>query len=352
MGFIGGLFGSNSGLGYNPSGTSIVAPAGTLVQTGTNPNGTPIWGANPQSAINATNGVTNALGLQTALSGYNAPQNQQNVFNQQQALANQLQGLANGQGPNPALAQLRQTTGQNIAAQNALMAGQRGASSNVGLLARQAAQQGAATQQQAVGQGAQLRANQQLAGIGALQQQQGMLGNLSQGQVEQMIQNANVSGGLANQNFGINQGALADFNRSNVGMQSNLNNVSGSLAGNVANAQIGMIGQGINALGSAGILPFNKGGSVPQTKALQYLISKKMAGGGMAKKPVVGEMLASQGKMVPGKASVSGDSLKNDTVPAMLSPGEIVIPRTIAQSPDASEKAARFVAAVKARKHK
>jgi hypothetical protein len=53
------------------------------------------------------------------------------------------------------------------------------------------------------------------------------------------------------------------------------------------------------------------------------------------------------GGHVPGKASVSGNSIKNDTVPAVLSPGEIVVPRTHAQDP---EKAKAFVAAVLAKK--
>jgi hypothetical protein len=35
------------------------------------------------------------------------------------------------------------------------------------------------------------------------------------------------------------------------------------------------------------------------------------------------------GSYVPGKAEVDGDSEKNDTVPAMLSPGELVIPRSV-----------------------
>ena len=35
---------------------------------------------------------------------------------------------------------------------------------------------------------------------------------------------------------------------------------------------------------------------------------------------------------VPGKAKVKGDSLKNDVVKVLLSPGEIVIPRSKAQS--------------------
>jgi hypothetical protein len=39
------------------------------------------------------------------------------------------------------------------------------------------------------------------------------------------------------------------------------------------------------------------------------------------------------GGHVPGQAEVSGDSPKNDTVPAMLSPGEYVVPRTQAKSP-------------------
>jgi len=44
--------------------------------------------------------------------------------------------------------------------------------------------------------------------------------------------------------------------------------------------------------------------------------------------------LAQSGGEVPGNAPVAGDSPKNDIVPAVLSPGEIVIPRTAAQSPD------------------
>jgi hypothetical protein len=39
------------------------------------------------------------------------------------------------------------------------------------------------------------------------------------------------------------------------------------------------------------------------------------------------------GGVVDGKARVSGNSPKNDTVPAMLSPGEVVLPRTVAQHP-------------------
>lgn len=53
---------------------------------------------------------------------------------------------------------------------------------------------------------------------------------------------------------------------------------------------------------------------------------------------------------VPGKAKFKGDTRSNDTVPALLSPGEIVLPRTVAQSEDAPEKAKKFVEAIKKQK--
>jgi hypothetical protein len=52
------------------------------------------------------------------------------------------------------------------------------------------------------------------------------------------------------------------------------------------------------------------------------------------------------GGNVPGRAQVRGDSPRNDTVPTMLSPGEIVIPRSITQGPDAPNRAADFVRAL------
>lgn len=68
---------------------------------------------------------------------------------------------------------------------------------------------------------------------------------------------------------------------------------------------------------------------------------------GGAGKAMLGAAM-SDGGHVPGKPKVFGDDEVNDTVPAILSPGEIVIPRTIAQGPDAESKAAAFVAAIKA----
>lgn len=42
-------------------------------------------------------------------------------------------------------------------------------------------------------------------------------------------------------------------------------------------------------------------------------------------------MLANRGGNVPGKATKQGDNLENDVVPAILSPGEIVVPRTVVE---------------------
>lgn len=58
------------------------------------------------------------------------------------------------------------------------------------------------------------------------------------------------------------------------------------------------------------------------------------------------------GGKVPGHAKIKGDSLKNDDVPAMLSPGEVVVPRSVTTLPKdkAVEKGADFLAAVLARK--
>jgi hypothetical protein len=56
------------------------------------------------------------------------------------------------------------------------------------------------------------------------------------------------------------------------------------------------------------------------------------------------------GGTVPGKAEVKGDSPKNDTVPAVVSPGEIVLPRSVTQAEDAPARAAEFVKHLQKRK--
>lgn len=59
--------------------------------------------------------------------------------------------------------------------------------------------------------------------------------------------------------------------------------------------------------------------------------------------------MASGGE-IKGRAKFNGDTRTNDTVPALLSPGEIVLPRSVAQDEQAPEKAKKFVEAIKSRK--
>lgn len=210
MGSIGGLLGMSGGAG----GTGF----------STNP------GTNGQQIGQAYTGQQAAMGQQqnllNALQGQNGIQNQSNVYNQ-------LQGVVSGQGPNPAQAQLAQATGANVANQAALMAGQRGAGANVGLMARQAAQQGANIQQQAAGQGATMQAQQSLNALG---QAGNMAGSMAANQIGQT--NANVQ---AQQN---EQGILQ-------GANSAQNNIQGQLANTTLGGQQKVIGGLMQGAGAA-----------------------------------------------------------------------------------------------------
>lgn len=261
---------------FADGGTTLAGPTDSgVVRSQSNPNtgilGT-IGGAlglnnNFQAAgANIQNG-TNAAQLNQSYAGaQDALTNQQNLTNtlmpqagvgvaSQNLLTNQLTDMSQGLGPNPALAQLNQATGQNVANQAALAAGQRGASGNVGLMARQAAQQGASTQQQAVGQGATMQAQQQIAA-------QQNLANLAGNQINQAGTGATALNTAQQNEQGILQGANTASNNANVGMQSNINNANAqTAAGNqgMAGKILGGIGSAVSSL-SGGL--FEKGGMV------------------------------------------------------------------------------------------
>jgi hypothetical protein len=173
----------------------------------------------------------------------------------------------------------------------------------------------------------------------------------------------------------------------NLGQQANLaeqqaanqNQFTGSLIG--AGATLGgdyLMGQGLGAAGAAANKAGSNGGqdytqmnnqglaSTPPGGSQQYNPMnsmafsqpyaqggevKKMCGGGMcyAKGGEVHdhEICMKVGGMVPGEAKVPGDSTQNDTVDAKLSPHEIVLPRTVAQAPNAPAAAAQFVGGIK-----
>lgn len=372
----------------------------------------------PEQLQGAYQGSQNSLQSQQAL--LQALQAQNGLGNQSQVF-NQLQGVANGTGPNPAQAMLNQATGQNVANQAALMAGQRGATGNVGLMARQAAQQGAGIQQNAAGQGATLQANQSLNAINSA-------GNIANTQAANQI-----AGTTANTQATQSEQSL--LNNANAGV----NNINGQLANTITTGQQGITGGLLGGIGAAMhakggmITKYADGGSVPLSSAGGFLSgwsggsgqgtsSPQMSGGsplqtgvtnlgagiGRAFKPstptqapdavdpdqqqnainslltpdssastdmassalpmagdvapimesaaayggkitTVGKKLKSGGH-VPGKPKVPGNSYSNDTVKALLSPGEVVIPNSVMQSGDPVNNAAKFVQQVLAKK--
>lgn len=214
---------------------------------------------------------------------------QQSNLTQEQQLAQQLQAQANGTGPNPSQSQY----GQNISNAANAAAAQVGSTKglNSALAARLAAQQQSASGQNAAANAATLQAQQQLASQQALQNQQNMIGGQAL-TAQQTVNNAQAG------TQGINAGVAATNTQST-------NQMTGGILG---------------AAGSA----LSLGG-------------KKAMGGVMMK----------DGGDVPGHALFKGDTEKNDTVNAELSPGEVVIPRTIAKNPD---KAKKFIEHLK--KHK
>lgn len=228
VGNVGGMLGmgggSSTGVGFQAQGANLLDPTNQ--------------GQLTDAYTAAQSGLSQQQQLASALAAQNGIQNQSNVYNQ-------LQGVANGQGPNPAMAQLAQTTGANTANQAALMAGQRGSGANVGLLARQAAMQGAANQQNAVGQGATMQANQSLNALGQL----GGIAGQQVAQQQTAVQGVNANN-LAEQQALLN--ANQGYNTNQVSMQSNLNTVNQAQAAANAKSASGGLGGLLNAAGTIG----------------------------------------------------------------------------------------------------
>lgn len=210
------------------------------------------------------------------------------INSNQQALAQALLAQSQGQGPAQVIARANQDRA------NQMMAGQMASARgmNPALAARMAAQQGAQGQQQV----AQLNAQQQLAS-------QGALGNMYAQQAQQNLGQQQVL-----------QGAIGNQNQAAMGGQQ----INAGVAAGNSQRQAGLVG---------GLL---QGGGALMTKAI-----------GM-----------SDGGHVPGRAAFGGDSYSNDTVPAMLSPGEIVIPRSKAKDPDLAKEFIDHLMSTKSKKKK
>lgn len=226
---------------------------------------------------------------------------------QQMSLAQALAARARGEGSSLAEQQLQRTTQSQAAQIAAQLGAQRGVSP--AMAARQAAMSGAAMQQQAAGQGAMLRSQEQ-------QQAQAILSQHLAGQRQQDLgmYAAGVQG-LGQQNaLGVQayQAAMADQaarDRAAIDAETTREQAWFKLWGDIA----GGLTQGAGA-----------------------------AGMGLA-------LGAWDGGEIPGRALRAGDHPDNDTVPALLSPGEVVLPRSVAQHPNAPQKAKSFVEALRDR---
>lgn len=280
-------------------------------------------------------------------------QNQSDVYNQ-------FQGIVNGTGPNPAQAMLAEATGNNIANQAALMAGQRGAQVNPALIARLAAQQGAANQQSLAGQSANLQANQSL---NALSQ----AGNIAGQQVSNQLQGQNIYANQALNNQGQLLGAQGQYNSAVLGNtqmqnqinsgvasqnQAGINQISGQLIGSGATALIGKSSGGpvtsAPDVGDVGGFGGNTGGMFTSKngKMVPALLSpgEKLINPREANEVAQGKVSIDEvGKIIPGKAKVFGDDPKNDTVNKNVESGSIVIPRSIMQSNDPLKAGTKFL---------
>lgn len=234
--------------------------------------------------------------MQQALGNANQTYQQQQQF--VQALQQQAMGAG---GPSVAQGMLNQATQQNLQQQAGAVASNRNLSP--AQAARIQTESGANTQNQAAGQAATLRSQEML---NAQQQLGGALGTMGAQQI----------------------GAAGNF---------------GQLAGQQS---LGV--QGINAGVAQGNLNANFGqqtANVAQQNANWGPVSSIV--GGITSGAGAAAALLSGGGPVHGQAMVPGDSPMNDRVPAWLSPGEEVIPRSVMQSPNPEAAVVAFLRATR-----
>lgn len=160
---------------------------------------------------------------------------------------------------------------------------------------------------------------------------------LPQTQFSDQMQKANAVAGA----YG-NQGALEQKQaQQQAGFTGNLLGTGATLAGayfgGPAGAAVGsQVGKQLNN-NNSGYASAAHGGEIPEQV-------KCYAEGGEVHDH---DLCMKVGGQVPGEPNVPGDSTQNDTVPAKLSPHEIVLPRSVAQAPNAPQAASQFVADTK-----
>lgn len=186
------------------------------------------------------------------------------------------------------------------------------------------------------------RANAQAAGL--VQAQKGINPGLAARQIlsSQAANNQNLAqeAGMQQmqQQLGAQQqlgGVLANEGQENLGIQG----INAGVAGQNAASANKLTGQMLGTLfGSGGSSGSSAGGSAVQ--GISGLAGLFAHGGEVPALVSPGEQIippggnADDGGIVPGQAQVSGDSEQNDTVPVNLDPGTVVVPRSVTQRLD------------------
>lgn len=351
------------GGGYSPGPSGTIpaapgAPAGTPAgASGVSSDGIPGYGNSnagdaavnaSQSYVNSPNNPGDPYSPQIA-QGFN---DAQGAYNDQSSLVQQLIKQMTGapDAVNLAAQQLHAALQQNAAAAGSAMASVKGI--NPGVARYNVLNQEAAQNQAAAGQAAQLRSQEQeaaqvqLANVEGQQAGEGLtlFGNAGQ------LQNAQSAANLGSATLAT--GAQEFEQQQSMQMLATITNLLGAGAG----AAVGKLGTGSSPLTSsssaATAAPSTTVGNPPLSANPSYGSTAIPSGfsdqsivapGDYNLSPNTGGIAAAHGALVPGRARVAGNSSRNDTVPALLSPGEIVIPRTYAQSPELSKE---FVGAV------
>lgn len=353
--------------GFWGTGYGMTAPQNSGFQptgygTGTNPNYSGgIQEAAKAGAVDVPQVYAPDIGFSGAYSPYQAQTNallnssgswnvpQQATGAQQGTLASQLMALSQGRGPNLGQTQFRSATQQNDLAAASALGSARGL--NSALAARLVGYQQAGNNQQAASQSAALAQQLQLA---ALQQEGGVLGQERQGDIYGQMANTqqlSATGGLQEQqNQLAYQNAAAQAGLNFAAQQANASMINGdqqsqeqlaeSLVGGALGAAGGLGAAAIKAA-HGGVL-YARGGKVPvMLSPGEKPIPAAIARSGPQ---AVKRYVAAKGGKVPGRAKVKGDSYANDTFATSMPPGTIIIPRSIINSKDAADHAARFVA--------
>lgn len=234
-----------------------------------------------------------------------------------------------GRGPSLAEAQLRSATNRNLSQQLAAAASMRGR--NVGATQRQLLQQ----------QGEAGRNLAQDSAVARMQEQQAAQSQaLNQGNILASSLNQNLQSG-----YGFKTGARiqqAQMQQQTDALNSQIAAANQQSQNQMTGALLemgGKLGAAYYGAGGAGTMKPTVSSSSPSlVKSISIPASVQMPASNREFDPT--RLNAYEGGVVPGIPEVDGNHIVNDKVKAMLSPGEIVIPRSHATSP---EKAKKFV---------